>query len=711
MTENTDYSSGYPISLQYGTIVYPDGVQFRLFSRNASTVWLMLFDRPGDLQPSKEYELDPGRFRNGDIWQIFVKGLKPGQLYLYRIKGRYAPAAGHRYDLHQWLLDPYTKAITRPRKWGDHSFRSNFDLSDKDFKYKLGFQGFPKCVVVNDQYNWENDKRPGVSINDMIIYEAHVRGLSVHPSSATNDPGTYNGVIEKIPYFKELGITTLELLPIQDFNELENRKRNPLTGEQLVNYWGYSTGSYFAPNSGYCSGRDDRAPEVQFKDMVKALHKEGLEIILDVVFNHTSEGNGVTISFKGIDNSIYYMLEEDKSKFKNFTGCGNTLNCNHPVVRKLIVSCLEYWYSEMHVDGFRFDLATSLCRGRKGELLENPPLIEEITESPVLKNAKLIAEPWDVYSYQVGSFPGRKWMEWNGRYRDDVRAYLNGDTGKRGAFASRITGSSDIYWHNGRLPSKSINFINSHDGFTLNDLVSYKKKHNHSNGEKNRDGENNNFSVNFGKEGVTENILIRKKRIKQIKNFFTTLMLSQGIPMFPAGDEFQRTQHGNNNPYCQDNEISWIDWTLRKKNYELFEYCKKVIRFRKEHPVFRRQQYFTGKLIDNKHGEDICWFDIDGSPPIWGEPAPTLSYLLNGFSASLDGSGIDNDMFVMYNTGNRKESFVIPGPPNGGEWYRIIDTEKEYPGDFLKKDMEKSLKGRKKYALGPLSMALLLARI
>ncbi|MCP4727787.1 MAG: glycogen debranching protein GlgX, partial [bacterium] len=622
-----NFSKGYSIPRQYGAVIYPEGVQFRIFSRHAKTVWLMFFKNPEDLEPSEEIELVPEHFREGDLWQVFVRDVKPGQMYLYRMGGRKEPGSGHRFDSRQWLLDPYAMAVTRSRKWGDHSFRSRFTDNEKDYKFKLGFHGFPKCVIIDDSYDWKKDERPATPLNDMIIYEAHVRGLTVHPSSACSDPGTFKGVIDIIPHLKELGITTLELLPVQEFNELENKRKNPHTGEPLVNYWGYSTSSFFAPNSGYCRGQGNGEQILQFKDMVKALHKAGIEILLDVVFNHTAEGDGVTVNFKGIDNPIYYHLEEKKSKYKNFTGCGNSFNCNHPVARKFIVSSLEYWYSEMHVDGFRFDLASTLCRGTDGELLGNPPLIEEISESPILKNAKLIAEAWDMYAYQVGSFPGKNWLEWNGRYRDDVRAFLNGDAGKRGAFASRITGSSDIYSHNGGRPSKSVNFITSHDGFTLNDLVSYRQKHNKANGERNRDGDNNNISVNFGYEGVTDNILIKTKRLKQIKNYFTTLMLSQGIPMFPAGDEFRRSQQGNNNPYCQDNEISWIDWSLKEKNLILFNFCRKIIAFRKAHPVFRRKMYFTGEMIDKRHGEDICWYDIDGSHPVWEKDALTLAYL------------------------------------------------------------------------------------
>ncbi|MFH1760559.1 MAG: alpha-amylase family glycosyl hydrolase, partial [bacterium] len=446
-----------------------------------------------------------------------------------------------------------------------------------------------------------------------------MRGFTRHSSSGIKHKGTFRGIIEKIPYLKKLGITAVELMPIHEFDENEILRYDPVTKNKLKNYWGYSTINFFAPRGKYSASGTLGQQVKEFKTIVKALHKSNIEVILDVVFNHTAEGNefGPTICFRGIDNSIYYMLENGRN-YKNYSGCGNTLNCNHPIVQSFILDCLVYWVLEMHVDGFRFDLASILGRDKNGTVLENPPVIERISENPLLRDTKIIAEAWDAAGlYQVGRFPGDRWAEWNGRFRDDIRAFWRGDKGCVPKFATRFTGSSDLYEHANKRPFHSINFVTCHDGFTLNDLVSYNEKHNLMNGEENADGDNNNLSNNCGFEGPVENKEINRLRERQMKNFILTLFLSQGLPMLLSGDEFKRTQQGNNNAYCQDNEISWLDWDLLKKHRSFFSFVKNLIWFRKTHPVFRRGSFFQGKDTGLNGLEDIKWYDENLKLPDW----------------------------------------------------------------------------------------------
>ncbi|MGL5098314.1 MAG: glycogen debranching protein, partial [Planctomycetia bacterium] len=443
---------------------------------------------------------------------------------------------------------------------------------------------------------------------DSVIYEVHLRGFTAHRSAKVRSPGTYLGFIEKIPYLQDLGVTAVEFLPIHEFDHLEHAVKSPVDGSTLCNYWGYSTVGFFAPNGRYAKSRVAGAQVREFKTLVRELHRAKIEVILDVVYNHTAEGNhmGPTIHFKGLDNSIYYHLADDPSYYKDYSGCGNSLNCNHPVVRQFILESLRYWVRHFHIDGFRFDLASVLGRDRSGAVIGNPPLLEEIAEDPELRDVKIIAEAWDAAgAYQVGSFPGGRWAEWNGRYRDDVRRFWRGDPGLTGALATRLTGSSDLYQSSGRRPYHSINFITSHDGFTLSDLVSYNQKHNDGNGEANRDGENNNLSFNFGVEGPSDAIAVGRLRLRQLKNFLATLLLSQGVPMLLGGDEFRRTQRGNNNCYCQDNELSWFDWNLVQKNGELYRFTRELIAFRRNHPVFRRTKFFKGEPPAGRQNNDI----------------------------------------------------------------------------------------------------------
>jgi glycogen operon protein len=529
-----------------------------------------------------------------------------------------------------------------------------------------------------------------------VIYETHVRGLTLSPTAGSKSPGTFLGVIDKIPYLKELGINAIEFMPLQEFNPDEVTVRNPATGERLTNYWGYNTIAFFAPYEGYGSRLYPGCQIDEFKTMVKALHKAGIEVLLDVVFNHTAEGNetGPTLSFRGLDNSIFYILEDDKRHYKNYSGCGNTLNCNHPVVRNFILECLRYWVVEMHVDGFRFDLASILGRDRDGNLIANPPLLEQIAEDPILRDVKLIAEAWDAGgAYLVGRFPGERWSEWNGLYRDDIRRYWRGDGGLAGAFASRLCGSADIYEHSGKAPVNSINFVTCHDGFTLHDLVSYEHKHNLTNGEDSRDGCNNNYSANYGCEGDTSDPAIRQLRLRQMKNLMATLFVSRGVPMILGGDEFCRTQHGNNNAYCQDNEISWFDWSLLKKNKSFFRFVKSLIALRRRFPVLCSERFYRP--------EEISWFNPHGHEPDWQGNGAI------GCQIHQDHGG--QFLCLLANPTHDKVGFHLPDPPKVQYWERILDTGAAEPMDICESGKGLPLKPGDRIILLDRSLALLLA--
>ena len=534
----------YPIP--YGAIVREDGVQFVVFSKSATAMRVLLYRRVSDRESTRLIEFNPATDRWGDVWSVFVPGLRAGQLYHLQADGPYDPASGHRFNLQARLIDPYAKALA-----------GRFQSSDD------GVVRPPKCVVVEDAFDWKGDRHLRRPFSETIIYEMHVRGFTRSSTSGVQHPGTYLGVIEKIPYLKSLGVTAVELMPVHEFPMMESdgsRSDRP-------NYWGYDPIAFFAPHRGYMHGNKPGSQVYQFKEMVRALHAAGIEVILDVVFNHTAEGNdrGPTLSFKGLENSVYYMLNDDGT-YKNFSGCGNTVNGNHPTVREMIFHCLRHWVYNYHVDGFRFDLASILSRNRDGELVPNPPMVEIIAEDPMLADTKIIAEAWDAAgAFQVGCFATSRWAEWNGLYRDDIRRYWRGDAEMTGKIATRLSGSSDLYQPSGRQPYHSINFVTSHDGYTLNDLVSYEQKHNQENGEENHDGDNNNYSSNYGVEGPTRRRSITKLRIRQAKNFAASLLLSQGVPMILSGDEVLRTQRGNNNAYCQDNATTWFDWRLLER--------------------------------------------------------------------------------------------------------------------------------------------------
>lgn len=634
----------------FGAFVYPDGVRFTLFSRHATRVWLAIFDRVEALTPCWEFEFDPVRHRVGDVWSIFVRNLPEGVYYKYRADGPWDPKRGHRFNPNIYLLDPYAKAFVG-------------NIHDNTMK----------GVVVRDYPYWPHDIRPERPMTETVIYETHVRGFTIHSSSSVKHPGTYRGLIEKIPYLKELGITAVELLPVQEFGEDLLGRCSLVTKQELTNYWGYSNIGFFAPAVRYACDTADAPVLHEFREMVHALHQAGIEVILDVVFNHTSEGNelGPTLSFKGLDNAIYYLLD-DEGRYLNYSGCGNTLNCGHPVVRDFIVDCLRYWVAAMHIDGFRFDLASILGRDAKGNISQEAPLVKRIAEDPVLRRTKLIAEAWDAAgAYQVGAFGDSRWAEWNGRYRDDVRRYWRGDPATRPAFASRLMGSSDLYAWAGRSPEHSINFVTCHDGFTLHDLVSYRYKHNWSNGEGNRDGPDENFSMNFGVEGETSDPHVNLLRLRMKKNFIATLFLSLGVPMLLGGDEFGRTQRGNNNAFCQDNEISWYDWTLLQKNQELFRLCQACIAFRKANPALTRNRYYTGEA--GEHGVDLLWFNPSGNPVMWDNPHETpLACWINPF----ENAGVA--LYFAFNNTDKRVYFSLPE----GEWRQRIATALRAPQDI-----------------------------
>ena len=675
-----------PVPVPYGAHVEPHGVHFSIFSRHATRVWLMLFDHADDEVPVEEFELSPSENRLGDLWHLHVPTARAGQYYLYRMDGPRQGREGHAFNPQQWLLDPYALAVTGQKKWGD----SYGVIPGRQI---LNGALFPKGIILQDDFDWSGDRTLRIPLNRSVIYEANVRGLTIHPTANTVAPGTYCGLIDKIPYLKELGVTTLELLPAQEFNEMELLWENG-PRKNLRNFWGYSTMAFFAPNGRFARDNQRGGQVREFKEMVLAMHKAGIEVILDVVFNHTAEGGmgGQTFSFRGIDNSIYYMLEDDGREYKNYTGCGNTINGNHPVVRDLILHSLRYWVLDMRVDGFRFDLATILARGRNGDLLANPPVIEQIAEDPVLRGVKIIAEAWDAAgAYQVGSFPSERWSEWNGKYRDDIRDFWRGGS-TLGTFATRLCGSPDMYDRPGQTPLKTVNYITSHDGFTLADLVSYTQKRNHANCEDNRDGDNNSLSDNCGHEGPTLDAAILARRLRRQKNLLATLLLSQGAPMLTAGDEFGRTQHGNNNAYCQDNEISWVDWSLLKRNRELYQFVRQAVHFRKAQPALWRTSFFRG---ETKVGNfpDIQWYGPNGADaPDWHHGS-ALACRIDGHHEYTGAERDAANLFLAFNKGHDPATFHLP-PTNGdGAWRLMLHTQEAAPVPTGKNPRQFTLEG------------------
>ncbi|WP_298916059.1 glycogen debranching protein GlgX [uncultured Nostoc sp.] len=656
------------------------GTNFALFSENATGVELCLFD--ADDQEIRLHLTEKNNF----VWHAYLPGVGPGQRYGFRVHGHWAPEAGHRFNPNKLLIDPYAKAIDGEINESSAIFGYSLDAPEEDLAFSDldNAQIMPKCVVVDQSFDWGDDKPLGRPWHETIIYETHVKGFTkLHPDIPEELRGTYAGLGHPaaIQYLQQLGITSVELMPVHHFLSSPGF----LVDKGLKNYWGYDSINYFTPHSGYSASGSLGEQVTEFKQMVKDLHFAGIEVILDVVYNHTGEGNhlGPTLSLRGIDNSVYYRLIKDNSRYHmDFTGCGNSLNVRHAQVLKLIMDSLRYWVTEMHVDGFRFDLASALAR----ELYEVDNLaafFDIIHQDPVLADVKLIAEPWDLGEggYQVGNFPLR-WSEWNGRYRDTVRDFWRGEDDSLGQFAYCFTGSPDLYQANGRNPSASINFITAHDGFTLNDLVSYNQKDNQANGEDNRDGESHNRSWNCGVEGETHEPDVIRLRERQRRNFLATLMLSQGIPMLLGGDEIGFSQKGNNNVYCQDNELSWRDWTLQKSNAELLDFTRQLINFRHQHPAFRRRKWFQGRPIHGLGISDIGWFNADGSEMTQKQwlvsYAKAMEIFLNGEGIVTPGPRgeriIDESFLLFFNAHYETIEFALPNVFQDREWEIIIDT-------------------------------------
>ena len=698
-TERHDIRAGSPLPL--GVYRRGEGVNFAFISRNASHARLELFDHPEDARAARAIDLDPSRHRTGDVWHVWIAGIRSGQLYAYRVDGPYQPREGHRFNFNKLLLDPFATAITRLPTWEFDAARG-YDPSVPDgdsTPSRVDDAGaMPKCVFTPEYFQWHEDRPPRQPWSKTVIYETHVRGFTIHPSAGVKHPGTYRGLMEKIPYFQELGVTAVELMPVQEFNEHQVTGINPQTGQPLTNYWGYDPVSFLALKASYCSSGALAHQKLEFREMVQAFHRAGIEIILDVVFNHTAEGNekGPTVCFRGIDNSIFYMLAEDKRFYRNYAGTGNTINANHPIVRDHILNALRYWVVEMHIDGFRFDLASVLGRGSSGNILPNPPLLERIAEDPILRDVKIIAEAWDAAgAYQVGSFSERRWAEWNGRYRDDLRRFWRGDEGMLGLFASRISGSADIYSNSGKGPEASINFVTSHDGFTLNDLVSYRYKRNEANGENNHDGADNNLSDNCGTEGATGDARIESMRKSQIKNFLLSLFISRGVPMLLGGDEFRRTQGGNNNAYCQDNETSWFDWTYLRRHQEIYRFARGMIAFRRAHPVLSKEQFYTDA--------EIHWFSPPGDSPHWLDPKAKQ------FACEIY-EDEQRALCLLFNAATDAVDFTLPPAPRAARWRQAVDTSRDAPQDLFAEGEEPLCEDPQTYRLGPRSSAILLAR-
>jgi glycogen operon protein len=666
--------------LPLGASATPDGINFALLCKHGTSVALVLSPLDED-QPSAELRLDPIKNRTGDHWHILVAGLPASFCYGWRVDG--PRGGGHRFDPRIILLDPAATSLSDGAVWGRPGRAPAAAPSPPSAGGPpLRLQG-RRSLFFRRPYNWQEDGPPRTPAEDSIIYELHVRGFTCHPSSGVARPGTFAGLAEKIPYLKELGVTAIEMLPIHEFDECDCPFHNPLTGEKLRNFWGYNSIAFAAPKAAYASTGAAHGQVTEFREMVKAFHAAGIEVFLDVVFNHTGEGDdrGQTYSFRGLDNDLYYILGP-KGEYLNFTGCGNTMNCNHPVVRDLLLDCLRFWVAEMHVDGLRFDLASIMGRDRHGHVLVEPPIVEMIAEDGVLAETKLIAEPWDAAGlYQVGRFPyGRRWAEWNGQYRDDVRRYWRGDPGFTGLLATRLCGSADLYQASGRAPWHSVNFVTCHDGFTLWDLVSYDQKHNLANGEDNRDGTTENYSWNCGFEGPSADPEVLGLRKRQAKNMMLTLLLAQGVPMILAGDEFLRTQGGNNNAYCQDNEVSWVDWSLARKNADFLRFVRELIALRKRHPALRRRDFFRGRGSAGQYEPDILWHGVEPHTPDFSPLSRTLAFTLDG---SQTGREPDRDFYVACNAWRGPISFRIPTAPSGRPWRRVIDTALASPLDIV----------------------------
>lgn len=673
-----------------GATLYDGGVNFSIYSRNATKIELLFFDREEDANPSRIIPIDPAIGRTYHYWHTFVPGIGSGQIYAYRVYGPFEPALGFRFDSNKVLLDPYARSVVVPKGYSREA------ASRKEDNAASAMKG---VVVDLSGYNWEDDAPLRRRSSRTIIYEMHVRGFTRHPNSGLPEDvrGTYRGLIEKIPYLQQLGINAIELLPVFQFDAEDCPPRH-------TNYWGYAPVAFFAPHRAYSSRQDALGPVNEFRDMVKALHRAGIEVILDVVFNHTAEGDqdGPTLSFRGIDNLCYYLLQADRSRYCDYTGTGNTLYANHPVVRRMIIQSLGYWVEEMHVDGFRFDLASVLARDAKGNVMSNPPVLWDIESDPVLAGTKMIAEAWDASGlYQVGQFIGDSWQEWNGRFRDNVRSFFIGAKGSVRQMADGFMGSPSIYAHKQREAEQSVNFVTCHDGFTLNDLVSYNQKHNEANGEGNRDGTNENCSWNCGVEGPTDAPSIERLRNRQVKNFLFVTISALGMPMILMGDEVRRTQLGNNNAYCQDNEISWFDWSLLDRHPDVLRFVRLLIdrRLRRDTRP-ERESVSLNELIREA---PYAWHGIQLFQPDWGDDSHSLA-----FSTELPGE--DLAFYMILNAFWEPLHFELPTTRSNQQiqWRRWIDTFLESPNDIVSWEEAQPISGAT-YQAQPRSVVVLVS--
>jgi glycogen operon protein len=675
-------------SAPLGATVTRDGVNFSVFSKRATDVDLVFFDQVDNPTPSRVIRIDPVANRTYHYWHVFVPRVKAGQIYGFRVNGPFDPSMGLRFDSSKVLLDPYGRGVVVPSGYNRAAAHDKGDNAATAMK---------SVVVDPSQYDWEGDQPLHRPSAQTIVYEMHVRGLTRHPSSGLPDAtrGTYAGVIAKIPYLTALGITAVELLPVFQFDALDAPAGH-------VNYWGYAPVSFFAPHQAYSSRQDALGPAAEFRDMVKALHRAGIEVILDVVFNHTAEGDdtGPMLCFRGFENRTYYVLEGNGSRYANYTGTGNTLNANHPIVRRLIVDSLRYWVQEMHVDGFRFDLASILSRDPDGCPSPNPPVLWDIESDPALAGTKLIAEAWDAAGlYQVGSFIGDAWKEWNGRFRDDVRAFLRGDEGTVGRVADRLLGSPEVYGHKEREAEASVNFVTCHDGFTLNDLVSYNQKHNEANGEGNRDGTDDNRSWNCGVEGPSNDAAVETLRNRQVKNFLTLTTLSIGLPMLLMGDEVRRTQRGNNNAYCQDDETSWFDWALLEKHADVHRFVQLLLARRVLRDVSHEQQRIS--LTNQLRQATMAWHGVRLWQPDWHDNSHSLA-----FGADMPRAGLK--MHLLMNAYWEPLVFELPEVEGSQSWRRWIDTSLDSPDDIVPWQTAPTHAGRV-YRASPRSVVVLWA--
>jgi glycogen operon protein len=685
---------GRPLPL--GAHCASGGVNFAVVSAHATSLTLVLF-APGAERARAEFALDPARHRSGDVWHAFVAGLEAGSEYGWRAAREDAPGGLHRFDPRRLLLDPYARAVVGAPRWGEGAL-------ERRGRHATLIRP-RRARVVDDAGDggppgWDDDRPLARPLAETVIYELHVRGFTAHPSSGVAHPGTFRGLIEKVPYLRELGVTAVELLPVAEFDETDCAGHDPTTRRRLRNFWGYQPLAFFAPKPAYAASGAEHGERREFKELVRALHAAGIEVILDVVFNHTGEGglDEPAFSLRGLDNAVYYQGDRAAGRYRDSSGCGNTLNANHPVVQDLIVDCARHWVAELHVDGFRFDLASALTRGRDGQPLASPPLIERLAADPLLARTKLIAEPWDAAGlYQVGSFPAwGRWAEWNGRFRDEVRRFVRGDAGLAGALATRLSGSADLYEDDGRGPQHGVNFVTSHDGFTLCDVVSFAQRHNRANGEGNRDGHHGEISWNHGVEGPGADARVSALRRVQVKSLAAILLLAHGTPMILAGDEFGRTQRGNNNAYCQDNDVSWVDWRQADSEAGLLRFFRLLLRRRRSSPLLRPASFARSKPWG-------VWQGVQRGLPDWSEQAPLVGLHLLGH-------GAEPDLFLMFSSGRGAVTVGLPAPPAGTSWHLVLDSARDAPDDIFDLGDEPRLPAADGYVLLPHAAAVLIAR-